>query len=245
MTKNELMTTTRSIVDLDGFDNFTSEVEGEEGVNESRGVIQGSKIKFIDPQYWLLGEKNITGTSLTALGVRKVVTKWSQDNKPLATHVLAPDQKFPDFKQLKDECDKSEWRERFGKLVGPWSGQHCVYLIDQFYNRFTWASPLGTAGSTICVRELMEQIKLVRGIKQQKLYPECELGHVDFPNSYRPRHRPFLLNIKCWVAFGPGQVIEPLPAPDSAPSIAGGAPADAQIVEGPTAKEVTGDEIMF
>jgi hypothetical protein len=44
--------TRRSVVDLDGFSDFTSEVEGEEDVNLSSMIIKGMKIKYIMP-HWL------------------------------------------------------------------------------------------------------------------------------------------------------------------------------------------------
>jgi|SRR5215831_14111039 len=237
----------RTIVDLDGFNDFTNEVEGEENLNVSGKVIQGVRIKFLDPRWLDNNGKDITGTLLTAIAVLNVVTKWGRDNKPLETRILAPGEKFPNFEKLNAECDRSEWRERFGKLAGPWSGQHCVYFVDKHLNRYTWPSPTTTAGSAICVGEFTDQIKLVRKFRGSNVYPVAELGHTDFPTNYGLRQRPYLLNIKDWIILGPGQT-GALPAPDN-PEIAspatGGAPAGAQSVTPPTAKEVTGDEVLY
>jgi hypothetical protein len=238
----------RTVAELDGFDDFTNEVEGEENLNVSSRVIQGVKIKFLDPRWSDNNEKDITGTLLTALGVLNVVNKWGPDNKPLETRILAPGEKFPNFEKLNAECDRSEWRMRFGKMVGPWSGQHCVYFIDKHYNKHTWPSPITTIGSAICVRELADQIKLVREIRGAHVHPVTELGHTDYPTNYGLKQRPYLLNIKGWIILGPDQT-GALPAPDGNPEIAppatGGAPAGAQSVSKPTAKEVVDDEIIF
>jgi hypothetical protein len=243
---NEL--TKRTITDLDGFNDFTNEVEGEEDLNSmSTKVIHGTRFKFLDPRWLDPSGKDITGALFTAIAVANVATKWGRDNKPLDTKVLQPGKKFPDFEKLNDECDRSEWRESFGKMQGPWSGQHCVYFVDQQLNRYTWASQITTVGSAICVRELVEQIQLVRKFRGANVYPVTELGHTDFPTRYGLRQRPYLLNIKDWIVLGPNQT-GALPAPDNpeiTPPATGGAPAGAQSVTPPAAKEVTGDEIRF
>jgi hypothetical protein len=247
----------QSIVDLDGFNDFTNEVEGQEEDRASSRVIIGAKIKFIfPPGSWLdTAENNITGKRLTVLGTRNVVNKWGHDNMPIETHILAPGEKFPNFDERNAKCPQSEWREKFGRMVGPWEGQHVVYFIDELYNRYSWPSPITTIGSAICVRELAEQIKLVRKVKRVlNLFPVTELDCIDFPTSYGPRQRPHLLNIKDWVSLGEGDNRTSLPAPDSTLTIEAapaavtatpGVPAGAQRVGKPTAKEVTDDEIRF
>jgi hypothetical protein len=238
----------QSIVDLDGFNDFTNEVEGEEDRASSR-VIQGTKLKFLDPR-WLINETDVTGKLLTAIGVLNVVNKWDHDNMPVETRILAPGEKFPNFDTLNKGCPESEWVEKFGKKVGPWSGQHCVYFIDEHYNKYTWPSPVTTIGSAICVRELANHIRMVRSIKGTNVCPVIALDHTDYPTGYGMRQRPHLLNIKNWIKLGSDQTGDPLPASDAPKTIEAsatpaGAPSGAQSVEKPTAKEVTGDEIMF
>jgi len=238
----------KTIVELDGFNDFTNEIEGADDNNMSGGIIQGTKIKFLDPR-WVIDktEKDITGKLLTAIAVVNVVNKWGHDGELLEKRILAPGEKFPDFEKLNAKCP-SEWRENFGKMVGPWSGQHVVYFVDELLNRYTWASPITTVGSAICVSELARQIQLVRKFRGSNVYPVVELGRTDFPTSYGLRQRPYLLNIKDWIKLGADQP-GALPASDSTPEIAptapGGAPAGAQSVSEPTAKEVTDDEIKY
>src|SRR5262249_4555423 len=270
---NDLMTTTRSVIELDGLSGGYLDDTGQGDEDRvSNRVIQGGKIKFKDPNWYLDGEV-ITGRLLTIIDMRKVVNKWTADSKCLETQILLPSDPFPDFKKLNAACPQSEWFERFGKWVGPYQGQRALYYIDKNYNRYTWASPgprvelpgpraelhlaeiKDTIGSAICVRETMEQINLVRRIRGENVCPETELGRIDYPTGYGLKQRPYLLKIKQWVQLNPGRV-DPLPARDAAPiaeitsqdssaTETGGAPANAQPVTPPTAKEVTGDEILY
>jgi hypothetical protein len=245
MSSDLTTTTPRSVIELDGLSGgyLDDTGQGDDDRTSSR-VIQGGKLKFDDPNWYLNGQI-VTGLLLTIIAMRKIVNKWSADGKPLETQILLPSDPFPDFKAHNKTCPKSEWFEKFGKEVGPWQGQRAFYFIDADYNRFTWASPVDTIGSTICFRETMEQIELVRRHKGSDVYPEVELGHTDFPTGYGLRQRPFLLRIKKWVRLTPGR-IDPAPAVDVAPvaeitsAKAGGAPIDARPVTPPT-----GDEILY
>src|SRR5262245_37686332 len=253
----ELMTTTRqhSVIELDGLSGgyLDDSGQGDDDRVSSR-VIQGRKIKFNDPNWYLDGQV-ITGRLLTIIAMRKVVNKWTADGKPLETQILLPSDPFPDFAALNKKCPQSEWFDKFGKWVGPYQGQRAFYFIDADYNRYTWASPADTVGSAICCRETMEQIDLVRRHRGSDVYPVSDLGHTDFNIKVGLKQRPYLLKIKEWIRLNPGRV-DPPPAVDAAPvaeitsqdssaTKASGAPADAQPVTPPTAKEVTGDEIQF
>jgi hypothetical protein len=199
----------KTVVELDGFDSYTNQVDGEEDFGASGRVIQGIKISFLDPRWLDNDERDITGKLLTAINVVNVVTKWGHDNKPLEPpRVLAPGEKFPNFAELNAKCPQSEWRERFGKVVGPWAGQHVIYFIDSL-------EPVTTIGSAICVREFTDQVRLVRKFNGL-VYPVCELGHTDWKTGFGLKQRPYLLNIKKWIKLSSDQ----LPPPDSNPEIA-------------------------
>ena len=238
----------RTVVELDGFNDFTNEIEGEEDRASGR-IIQGGKLKYIDPRWLLKSTTDVTGKLVTAIGVLNVVNKWSHDNMPLETRVLAPGEKFPNFTKLNDECDRSEWREAFGKLAGPWSGQHAVYFIDEVINRYTWPSPTSTVGSSICVSDLVDQIRLVRKFRGAHVFPVVELSNTDFRTGYGLRKRPHLA-IKRWVTLGPdraGDLLAPhTPALSGATPKTGGAPADAPSVSPVTlSEEMGGDKISY
>jgi hypothetical protein len=234
----------RTIVELDGFNDFVSEQEGEE-VNVSSRVIQGTKLKFLDPR-WVIAEQDVTRMHLTVIGVRNVVNRWSDDNVSIETRILEPGEKFPNFEQLNNTCDRSEWRESFGKLVGPWSGQHCVYFIDEKLNPYTWASPINTIGSAICVREFVDQVKRVRRFRGENVYAVVELSHVDFRTGFGLRQRPHLQILE-WVLLGPGRGTE-LPAPDTATLVeskGSGTPPEAKPVAPISRREELGDEVPW
>jgi hypothetical protein len=232
----------KNIVDLDGFNGFTNECEGDgDDVNMSSRVIQGTKLKFIDPR-WLIDDQDVTGKQLTLIGVRNVVNKWSQDNRPLVTEILQPGQKFPDFKKLNDEAPRSEWRTSFGKETGPWSGQHCLYFIDDNYNPYTWASPITTIGSSIAVGEIVDHVNRVRKFREPDVYVVVELSHCLFKTGYGDRERPHL-PAKALVKLKSNRVA--LPTPDTPVLTQQGAPADAQTVEPITLTEETNDWIKY
>jgi len=255
----ELTTTKETVLELDGFNAFTNEIEGDDNVNTGSSIIQGTKLKFLDP-HWLIEGQTVTGMLLTAINVRNVVTKWSHDNKPLETQILAPGEKFPDFEKRNAECPQSEWRMSFGKKVGPWSGQHCLYLLDEQFICYTWASPITTIGSAIAVSELVNQIRRVRRFRGENVYAVVELSHTHFPNAYKPdRERPYL-RVDSWVRLGADRMANVLPPPTtaalpdsgsapaasgSAPAATQGAPADAQSVAPVTLKEEMQDESRF
>jgi hypothetical protein len=72
----EIARVQQSVIECDGFNDFTNEIEGEEeSVNVSAHVIQGTRIKYKDPR-WLIGTSDVTGKLLTVLGQRNVATKW-------------------------------------------------------------------------------------------------------------------------------------------------------------------------
>jgi hypothetical protein len=252
--------TKKTVLELDGFNAFTNEVEGDGNISTGSSIIQGTKLKYLDPCWWI-GEQNVTGTLLTVVNVLNVVTKWGHDNKPLETRILAPGERFPDFEKLNADCPQSEWRVSFGKKVGPWSGQHCLYLTDEHFNPYTWASPITTVGSAIAVRELVNQIKRVRRYHgRDNIYPVVELSHTHFTNAYKPdRERPDL-RVERWVTLGADRTANVLPplttatlpdsssapaASGSAPAATQGAPADAQPVAPVTLKEEMQDEIPW
>src|SRR5262249_53343046 len=74
-TMSNLVVRNKSVVDLDGFNDLTDETEGDETINVSSRVIQGTKLKFIDPD-WLIEGCVVTGMLLTVIGERNVVNKW-------------------------------------------------------------------------------------------------------------------------------------------------------------------------
>jgi hypothetical protein len=239
---------------LDGFEGYEDEIEG----GDDQPAVQsnlGTKLVFTLQAAW---DPPVTN-DLIALDVRRVVNKWGKerDKPPLETIELKPGERWPDIAAMNNACPRSEWREGFnGELVGPWAGQHIVIFVDpETMVRYWWPSPITTIGSARCVRDLVDQTRLMRRFKRQiNLYPVVELSHTHMPTRFRGRERPHLI-VKKWIVLGPDDD-KVLPAPDNTPSLSGSAtekpPAAAgkvidqlKTVEPPTRKEELEDEIPF
>ena len=241
--------------ELDGFGGFTDAVEGDEGQPLSNVSLLGLKLKYLDPIWTDPDEQEIKGP-LIVHDIQRKVQKWLDDTRPVETIVLTPGQPWPDIAKMNEACPQTEWREKFGKLQGPWQGEHVVLSFDPATMvRYWWPSPITTVGSAICVRELAAQTKLMRSYRGEHVYPQVEPSHTFMPTNYGGRERPSL-PVKGWVRFGEGGNLV-LPAPNK-PVLTGSAtatvepkstatsnPAGMQRVEPLTAKEVTQDEIPW
>jgi hypothetical protein len=246
--------------ELDGFGGFTDAIEGGEGGKGQllSGVsLLGLKLKYLDP-LWTDPDEQEVKTTLVAHNVERKVQKWLDNTRPVATIMLTPGQPWPDIEKMNAACPETEWREKFGKKQGPWQGEHNVLFFDpNTMVRYWWPSPITTAGSAICVRELVAQTKLMRSFKGVHVYPLVELSHTFFPTNYGGRERPSLV-VKDWMRFGEGGNLV-LPAATTPPLTGSNSvtppntptpatpsnPLGMQSAGKLTAKEVTGDEIRY
>jgi hypothetical protein len=214
------------------------------------------KLKYLAP-IWTDPDENEFKRLLVANDIRRRVLKWLEGSvAPVETITLAPGQSWPDIEKMNAKCPQSEWHEAFGKMQGPWQGEHTVLFFDpETMVCYWWPSPLTTVGSAICVRELQAQVKLMRSYKGQYVFPLVELSHTYMPTAYGGRERPHLV-IKDWVRFGDGGNVA-LPAPKTS-TLTGSAkatveskpaatsnPAGMQSVGKLTAKEIIQDSIEF
>jgi hypothetical protein len=237
--------------ELDGFAGFSDQVEGEDTQSGSGVSLLGTKLKYLAPTWTDPDEQEITGP-LVVHDIQRKVQKWLDDTRPTETLVLAAGEPWPDIAAMNAECPQSEWREKFGKLQGPWQGEHVVLFFDpETMMRFWWPSPTATIGSAICVRELVAQTKLVRSYRGAHVYPLVELSHTFMSTNYGDRERPSLI-VKSWVSFGGGDKSLPvtqapaLTKPEAAQAPSTQPPQSGmgmRTVDPPSAKEVTGDEI--
>ena len=238
---NEIDKAPKAAQALDGFEGYESGIEGKETQFQSdRG--SSLKLKFLNG-VWLDPNEQEVKAELVVLDVQRKVQKWLSDDGPAETIVLMPGAKWPDIDAMNAECPQSEWREKFGKMTGPWAGEHVVLFVDPAtMERYWWPSPVTTIGSAVCVRNLVSQVKLMRQFRGELVHPVVEPSHQFMNTAYGGRERPHL-EIKRWIIFGgPGSA---LPAPNAPAIEAAPSSAGMQTVEKPTAKEVTGDEIMF
>jgi hypothetical protein len=191
---------------IDGFAGYTNHVEGSEQP-PSVGLIRGMRIRFSADERWLDRDDNELSPDLglIAANLERVVRKWIGDN-PVETIVLAPGQKFPNLEKLNDECPRSEWREKFGKLVGPWSAEHIFHFLEpKTMAAFTWPSPITTFGSARAVSDLVERINWMRKARcSDHIFPIVTLGKTFMQTQYGGRQRP-VLEVKRWILLGGDQ----------------------------------------
>ena len=212
------------LCNLDGFDGFTDEAEGEDQDRFVGGrVIQGTRINFTNEAIWVdaAKEKLPSDLELIVVDIGRVVQKWGKDNLPSGPPItLEPNQKFPDINALNEKCPKNEWRERFGKMEGPYQAQYVVYLWDPVtMNKYTW--PTSTIGGHICVADVIIQRWIT-------LDGNTSLSATETPAITGPMTSPTSAAAK------------PATTAEALDHFAG-----MKTVTPPTAREATGDEVPY
>jgi hypothetical protein len=221
--------------------NFDYE-DATEGEDErlSSSLIVGDKIKFDAAQVWVDREGNPlpAGLELVALKILRAVQKWDLKGHPIEEHtrILEPHEKWPNIEELNAACPQSEWRERDGKMQGPFAGQRLVYFVDmKAPARYTWPSPKDTIGSRMCIDDLRDRIMLTRRVRGADVFPVVELTNIFMRTRHGGRQRPHL-PVKRWITFGPtGEAAQAQLEP----------PTGVKTVAAPTAREVTNDEVPW
>jgi len=212
--KNELLSTT-AISSDDSFAGFVDTYEGEDEIVNQR-MIQGTRIKFSNEGKWTdnQGIELDPGKHYLAIGVERVVNKWPvEQGPPLETIVLAPGQPFPNIDKMNKACPKSEWREAFGKQVGPYKPQRLLYLLDRLMTLDKYTFPTSTVGGTRAVHELADKIAWMRRYRQAGVRPLVQLSTTFMPTQYGGRQRPHFIIVD-WIAPSGGDVkLEHKPTP--------------------------------
>jgi hypothetical protein len=239
----------KKTLELDGFEGYDDSVEGSD--TPSRPGM-GVKLKYIAPRWFDPNNEEFL-KHVIGLDVLRRSQKWI-DERPVETKTLGPGEPFPDVDALNEACPQNEWRDAFGKRVGPWANEHVVLFVDDNMQRYWWPSPVTTIGSAIAVRNLVEQTRLVRHVKRKRVYPVVKLSHTFMPTAYGDRERPDLV-IQRWVELGPSSdtslppvetppITGPAPTTET-PTSATGAGVEMRTVEPPTLHEEMQDEIKF
>lgn len=188
----------KQTINLDGFAGYSDAVEGSD---EPPRQDMGIKLKYIDPK-WYDPDENEFREPLIVLDVLRRAQKWI-DGMPVDTIVAKPGEPFPDVAALNAKCPQSEWRDAFGKWVGPWQNEHVVLFFHEITMvGYWWPSPLDTIGSAICVREIVKLTERKRRITQQPMYAEVELTRTFMNTDYGGLERP-QLKVKGWKPLGP------------------------------------------
>ena len=165
----------------DGFDD-------DDGVGMS--IIRGEKLKFTNAGTWVdeNGDPIAKDREFLVVELMKVSQKWI-DGKPVETRILSSGEYFPDIEKLNAEAPRSEWREAFGKMVGPWQNSFVLYLLDpETMQGFTF--PTSTAGGFRAVFELKDDVHRARMLQGDNVYPVVTLADTHMKTQYGPRQRP-------------------------------------------------------
>src|SRR5262249_38155618 len=166
---------TNKIPPLDSFETYEDSVEGQE--QSSRGIIQGTCIKFTNESMWVTnaGEELSADLELVGIDVGRIVQKW-RDQVPIESIFLESGQKFPDIEKMNEDTPREEWTAGpDGKPRGPWQAQHLVYLLNlATMDRFTF--PTGTVGGRIAVHDLVDKTKMMRRFRGANVYPVVTLS---------------------------------------------------------------------
>jgi hypothetical protein len=234
---------------VDGFEQFTDAVEGDDSPAER--LIVGPLVKFTNDSAWVTnGDEELPrDLELVVINVARVVQKWV-DKRPVkeCTRILQPGEKWPDIKELNANAPRSEWHPGpDGKPGGPWQAQYLVYLLNlASIDRYTFAT--GTTGGGIAVRDLVERTCLIRQFRGQNVYAVVNLADVFMRTRFGGRQRPHFL-IKRWIALGGDGGILPAASPLAlnAPTTESSTDKQvgAQTVKPPTLSEEMADTLPF
>jgi hypothetical protein len=179
-------------------DGFDSDDDGS-----SRSIIKGAKIKFTNNAEWLdasTDEVISPEQKFIVIQIVKVTQKWIE-GRPQETRILATGLPFPDVEKLNAEAPRSEWREHFGKMEGPWQNSYVVYLLDpRTMGGFTF--PTSTVGGMRAVHELKEATRRARMLHGPGNYPVVTLSDVHMNTQFGGRSRPCFKILRFWTENG-------------------------------------------
>jgi hypothetical protein len=227
----------------------TNNVTNQDGGNDSASIIRGTKIKFTNNAEWITGDGELIASDREFIVMRtiKVSQKWV-NGLPEETRLLQPGEPWPDTEKLNAEAPKSEWREAFGKKLGPWENARAVYLFcPRTYAGFTF--PTSSTGGDRAVRELAECMQRAQMVQGPSFFPLVTLTDVHMPTQFGGRQRPHFV-IKKFVQLGTPNAGAPLPAPQAAASLPAGSPEAAtkpqpSDAQKPSLREELNDDLPF
>src|SRR5215831_14528142 len=126
--------TQKPAIQLDGFAGYTytpPTITSGGGAEGSSGrALADLKLKFTNEARWIDQEGADVRARQIVFDLVRRVQKWPGDGgAPLETITLKPNEPWPDIAALNENC-RDEWYEKFGKMVGPWAGEHVVLLFN-------------------------------------------------------------------------------------------------------------------
>jgi hypothetical protein len=178
---------------FDAVDGFDGPLGGDDDddVGYTR-IIKGTQAKFDDkktPMWQTKNKEPMPEGTYTGYAMIKVVQAWKPGLKAPETQILGIDDKFPNIEELNKKAPKSEWRDKFGKRVGPYEKAYVLYFMhDRTKRLFTFIA--ATDGACIAIRDLRGSVRMARKVEGVNVLPVFSLGDVHFPTGYGGRQRP-------------------------------------------------------
>jgi hypothetical protein len=215
---------------LDNFADFDTSVEGDDDRTLGGGMLVGTRLKFGNDAKWRTHPDgdDCSGRVLVASNIRRLEIKWGlvPNSPPIDHRELKSGEKFRNMKELNEACPKEEWRESFGKMVGPWQIQHVLELCDlSSMEKFSW--PTSTIGGSVAIEQLVDRILMKRQFfKRVDIWPLVRLSNRFMRTKWQGRERPHLEIIEWyWPNKGESDKIEAAPTqPKSLPPALAKAP---------------------
>jgi hypothetical protein len=176
-------------------------------------IIRGTKLKFTNAAKWLTGDGDEINPAREFLVVElvRVVQKW-KDGKPVGpeTRIMAPGEPFPDIDELNEAAPKEEWRDHYGKAVGPYEKSCVAYLLDPV-TMACFTFPTTTVGGFKAFKTLKDETKRARLVQGANVFPIVTLGDANMPTQFEPagRRRPAFI-VKRNVPIGPAPEPKPV-----------------------------------
>jgi len=162
------------------------------------------KVKFGNDAKWTRGDEVIPSSRIFhVINILRVVQHWLNELPTNKSRVLEPGEKWPDIEELNAGAPPEEWRDHFGKRIGPWQKTYIAYLFDEkTMEVFTY--PTTTAGGFRAIHELCKATERARRVRRQEIYPLVTLVDAHMPTQFGNRQRPHF-NIVDYQPLGPGQ----------------------------------------
>jgi hypothetical protein len=191
---------------LDNFGRFNDDVEGAGDDGHGASIFAGAiRLKFTNTATWEAAPDggDFTDRELVAINIRRMEVCWGKDGGRPKTREVMPGECFRDLDALNATIPKSEWRESFGSLKGPWERQYILEFVD-LADMQRYYFPTSTIGGFRCIRELDDRVKWMRRYRGENVYPIVRLTHTHMSTQYGGRERPHL-EIKDWKRIGGGE----------------------------------------
>lgn len=175
---------------LDNFGDFDESVEGDDD-RRVGGTITGTRLKFTNDATWVtVNGDDFTDGVLLATNIRRWEIKWIDGRPSPESRELQAGDKFRDLDALNELCPRSEWRDCFGKMKGPWEQQYVLELADlKTMDQFSWAT--STVGGRWAAGELVDRVNKKRRYEgRNDLWAFIKLSHCFMKTQWKGRERP-------------------------------------------------------